>query len=144
MAVGDSIVQQVPISNRRLLQPRVVGLGDQRSVGQVVDMGSVTDEREVRIREDMQPGTGIRYSGHGICGVIGCLLQPHARDSGQKPLLVTKVNVRGLVTHPHGLRQATQAEAFRGFVRQHVEGGPKELVAKAGANSGIAPDRLPK
>ncbi len=32
-----------------------------------------------------------------------------------------------------------QAEAFRGFVRQRVEGGPEEFVAQLRADSGIAP-----
>jgi hypothetical protein len=134
-------VQQVPVPNRRLLEARVVGFGDQRSVGEVVDVWPVTDERDVRIREGMQPGTRIRFSGgHGICGLIGCLLQPHAGDSGQEPSLVAKVDIWRLVTHPDGLCHLAQAEAFGGFVRQRVEGSSEELVVQVRADTGIARD----
>ena len=141
LAVGDRVVQKVPVGNRRQLQSRVVGFGHERSVGEVVDMRAVTDERDVRIREGVQPGTGVRFSGgHGVCGLIGRLLQPHARDSGQEPSLVAKVDVWGLVTHPDGLCHAAQAEAFRGFVRQRVEGGVEKFVVQTGAGSGVTGD----
>jgi hypothetical protein len=93
----------------------------------------------------MQPGTGIRFSGgHGICGLIGCLLDPHAGDSGQEASLVAKVDVRRLVTHPDRLCHAAQAEALGGFVRQRLKSGPEELVAQLRADSGIARDWPPQ
>ena len=63
-------------------------------------------------------------------------LEAHAGDSGQEPSLVAEVDVRGLMTHPDGFCHAAQAEAFGGFVRQHVEGGSEELIVQARADFG--------
>ena len=102
-------------------------------------MRAATDECDVRIRECMQAVGQVRTSGGDRgCGVVRGLLESHPGDGGQEPALVAKVDVRSLVTDAHGFCHAPEAEAFGGFIHQHPEGGSKELLIEARADSGTA------
>ena len=65
------------------------------------------------------------------------LLQSHPSDGGQNRRLLP-VDVRSLVTDAHGFCHAPEAEAFGWFIHQHPEGGSKELLIEARADSGTA------
>ena len=131
LASRHGVVEQIPVSDGGLLQERVVGLGDQGAVGQVMHVRACANEGDVRIGEHVEASqrvvTGFREGGDGLGAG---LLQSGPGDCCQEPLLAGEVHVWGLMADAKFQSHLPQAELFGGPVIQEPECGPNKLFVQ--------------